>query len=46
MHERAALLGGTLEIESARLKGTTVIARMPMRFEENQSRAQREKRRA
>jgi signal transduction histidine kinase len=32
MRERAALLGGTLEIESARLKGTTVIARIPVRI--------------
>jgi signal transduction histidine kinase len=31
MKERAALLGGTLEIESARGKGTTVIARVPIR---------------
>jgi PAS domain S-box-containing protein len=29
MRERAALLGGTLEIESARGKGTTIIARVP-----------------
>ena len=30
MRERAALLGGTLEIESAKGKGTTVIARVPI----------------
>jgi PAS domain S-box-containing protein len=29
MRERAALLGGTLQIESARHKGTTIIARVP-----------------
>ena len=31
MRERAALLGGKLEIETARSKGTTVIARVPIR---------------
>jgi two-component system CheB/CheR fusion protein len=34
MRERAALLGGTLELESTRLKGTTVIARVPARMVE------------
>jgi two-component system CheB/CheR fusion protein len=34
MQERAALLGGTLEIESERLRGTTIIARVPIRFAE------------
>jgi PAS domain S-box-containing protein len=29
MCERAAILGGTLEIESAKRKGTTIIARIP-----------------
>lgn len=32
MRERAALLGGVVEIESSRGKGTTVIARVPARF--------------
>lgn len=31
MKERAALLGGKLEIETARSKGTTIIARVPIR---------------
>jgi signal transduction histidine kinase len=31
MQERAALLGGNLEIESTRSKGTTIIARVPIR---------------
>jgi len=43
MRERAALLGGTLQIESARLKGSTVIARVPARVEENKPRSQRKK---
>ena len=43
MRERAALLGGTLQIESARLKGTTVIARVPARMEENTVRSHRKK---
>lgn len=30
MHERAALIGGTIEIESAKGGGTTVYARVPM----------------
>jgi PAS domain S-box-containing protein len=30
MRERAALLGGTLQIESAKGKGTTIIARVPL----------------
>ena len=32
MRERAALFGGKLEVESARGKGTTVIARVPAKF--------------
>jgi len=35
MRERAALLGGSLEIESTKGSGTTVIARMPLRFVES-----------
>ena len=37
MREHAALLGGTLEIESAKGSGTTVIARMPLRFVKTRS---------
>jgi signal transduction histidine kinase len=33
MRERAALLGGSLQIESARLKGTVVMARVPVTVE-------------
>jgi two-component system, chemotaxis family, CheB/CheR fusion protein len=32
MSERAALIGGTLEIESAKRKGTTIIARVPAKL--------------
>jgi signal transduction histidine kinase len=32
MRERAALVGGTLEIESAPGEGTTVFARVPLTF--------------
>jgi signal transduction histidine kinase len=32
MHERAAIAGGKLEIESGSGKGTTVFARIPARF--------------
>lgn len=32
MIERAALIGGTVEIESAKGKGTTIYARVPARF--------------
>jgi len=32
MHERAALLGGTLQIESVQGQGTTVFIRIPARF--------------
>ena len=32
MRERAALIGGTLEIESAPGEGTTIFARIPVRF--------------
>jgi signal transduction histidine kinase len=31
MRERAALVGGALEIESAKNKGTTVYAKFPLR---------------
>jgi len=30
MHERAALIGGSLEIESARGRGTTIYVRVPL----------------
>ncbi len=32
MKERAALVGGTLEIESSRKQGTTIFARVPATF--------------
>ena len=32
MRERTAIIGGTLEIESARGKGTTVFARLPLKL--------------
>jgi two-component system CheB/CheR fusion protein len=35
MRERAALFGGTLEIESAQLRGTTVIAHVPALYTPN-----------
>jgi signal transduction histidine kinase len=35
MRERAALLGGTVEIESAPDKGATVFARVPVQFSED-----------
>jgi len=34
MRERAALVGGTLEIESKPNEGTTILARVPVRFPE------------
>jgi two-component system sensor histidine kinase NreB len=37
MRERAALVGGTLEIESQPQQGTTVFARVPMRFLEEEA---------
>jgi PAS domain S-box-containing protein len=43
MRERAALLGGTLQIESARLKGTTVMARVPIPLEEEKPRGRAKK---
>ena len=43
MRERAALLGGTLEIESAKSKGTTIIARVPARVAEPSSRKGKQK---
>jgi len=43
MRERAALLGGTLQIESTRLKGTTVMARVPVQVDEDGTRSQRKK---
>jgi signal transduction histidine kinase len=32
MSERAALIGGKVEIESKKGKGTTIYARVPLRF--------------
>jgi signal transduction histidine kinase len=34
MHERAALVGGTLEIESAPGSGTTIFVRVPVSLTE------------
>jgi len=35
MHERAALVGGTLQIESKPQAGTTIFARVPIQFSED-----------
>jgi len=32
MHERASLVGGTLQIESKPQAGTTIFARVPVQF--------------
>ncbi|MCA1636137.1 MAG: PAS domain S-box protein, partial [Acidobacteria bacterium] len=37
MRERAVLAGGSLEIESMPKKGTTIFARVPVRFDEEQA---------
>jgi signal transduction histidine kinase len=37
MRERAVLVGGTLEIESKPKQGTTVFARVPVRFLEEEA---------
>jgi signal transduction histidine kinase len=36
MRERAALVGGTLQIESKPKAGTTIFARVPIQFSENE----------